>query len=166
MTKTVTSIPVADGSLTIALTASVDQPKLNAIETIQVGVHASHAVLGGPYTAVDIDGDGFQSVPVDAVRSHTHGETNGVLNSLVSFTWKKDNVEIGTGEKTNLVLPVGDNQVSLTVVDSSGSLDIGETVIKVTGAPYPRPTLLFYSTSLTMSFSQLHYIVCGDRCKP
>jgi Malectin domain len=135
MTKTVTGVPVTDGFLTIVLTASKDQPKLNAIEIIQVGVHASHAVLGGPYAAVDIDGDGFQSVPVNAIESHTHGLTNGIPNFLTSYIWKKGNAVIGTGEKTNLLLPVGDNQVSLTVVDSSGSQDTGDTVIKVTGAP-------------------------------
>jgi IPT/TIG domain/Malectin domain len=163
VTKTVTGVPVTDGFLTIVLTSSMDQPKVNAIEIIQVGVHASHAVLGGPYAAVDIDGDGFQSVPVNAIQSHTHGLTNGVPNSLRSYTWRKGNTVIGTGEKTNLVLPVGDNLVSLTVVDSSGSPDTGETVIKVTGATSPRPTVLSYSLSLIMSFLQLHHILRGKQ---
>jgi Malectin domain/IPT/TIG domain len=138
LTKAILDIPVTDGFLTIDFQGFGGlNPKINAIEVIRIGDHAAHAVIGGPYFGVDVDGDGFQNVSVNTIESHTHGITNGVPNVLISYVWKKGIDIIGTGVKTNLYLPVGDNEVTLTVVDSTGSISYDETIIRVEPVGYP-----------------------------
>jgi IPT/TIG domain/Malectin domain len=138
LTKAILDIPVADGFLTIDFQGfGGSNPKINAIEVIRIGDHAAHAVIGGPYFAVDVDGDGFQNVSVNTIESHTHGITNGVPNVITSYVWKKGADIIGTGVQTNLYLPVGDNEVTLTVVDNTGSISYDETVIRVEPIGYP-----------------------------
>jgi Malectin domain/IPT/TIG domain len=138
LTKAILDIPVTDGFLTIDFQGFGGQnPKINAIEVIRIGDHAAHAVIGGPYFGVDVDGDGFQNVSVNTIESHTHGITNGVPNVLISYVWKKGVDIIGTGVKTNLYLPVGDNEVTLTVVDNTGSISYDEAVIRVEPVGYP-----------------------------
>lgn len=93
-------------------------------------------MIGGPYFAVDMDGNGTASVAVNTERkSHTHGQGN----TVVSWTWRKvlGGEVVGRGQKTNIELPVGDTEVELTVTDSSGSMDSDQTIIRVEAIGFP-----------------------------
>ena len=71
--------------------------------------------------------------PVVVGPSHTHGP--GMV--LTNWIWKKGATVLGTGQKTNLRLPVGKHTVSLTVVDS-GMFDSTEvTTITVNAFGFP-----------------------------
>ena len=134
-----TPVAVADGFLTIrGLTnePTINFAKISAIEVIVIGSHYSHAVTGGPYTAVDTDNDGFAIVAVDGSESHTHGPNQ----ELVTFEWKRNNVVIGNGEVTSLNLPTGRHTVTLTVTDSSGDVNTDTTIISVLSAEFPSLT--------------------------
>jgi IPT/TIG domain/Malectin domain len=139
LTKTVPDIPVADDFLTIAFQGIGNKnPKISAIEVIRIGDHSAHAVIGGPYWGVDVDGDGYQNVTVNAIGSHAHDTTNGEPNKIISYLWRNgDDEPIGTGVQTNLNMSVGDNEVTLTVVDNTGSISYGKTIIHVKPVGYP-----------------------------
>jgi IPT/TIG domain len=139
LTKTVPDIPVADDFLTIAFQGIGNKnPKISAIEVIRIGDHSAHAVIGGPYWGVDVDGDGYQNVTVNAIGSHAHDTTNGEPNKIISYIWRNgDDEPIGTGVQTNLNMSVGDNEVTLTVVDNTGSISYGKTIIHVKPVGYP-----------------------------
>jgi IPT/TIG domain/Malectin domain len=141
ITKSIT-VPVTNGELRIQFNSRIENPKVSAIEVIRSGDHYSHAVVGGPYAAVDVDGDGFQSVPVDGSQSHTHGQQY----SIASYIWKKGSNVIGTGVSPNLLLPTGDNVVTLTVTDTSGSISHSTTTIPVKQKGFPE---LFSLSPLT-----------------
>jgi hypothetical protein len=127
---------VSDGYLTIQALENdprTDSPKLSAIEILIIGQHYAHAITGGPYIAVDSDGDGVAAVRVDGRESHTHGPGQ----KLVSFIWKKGISIIGNGESTTLSLPIGDHVITLTVTDSSGDANTGSTLITVLPDSFP-----------------------------
>ena len=65
--------------------------------------------------------------------SHTHGP--GLV--LTNFVWKEGSTEIGTGETTDLTLPVGVHEVGLTVTDSGGFTSTEVTTITVLPFGYP-----------------------------
>jgi IPT/TIG domain/Malectin domain len=139
LTKIIYDIPVADGFLTIAFQGIGvgANPKVNAIEVIRIADHTAHAVIDGPFLGVDVDDNGYQNVSVSAKRSHPHGTTNGKPNYLTSFIWKKGDDIIGYGVQTNLNLPVGESNVTLLVVDNTGSTSYDKTVIRVEPVGYP-----------------------------
>jgi IPT/TIG domain/Malectin domain len=141
MTKTI-SVPVTNGVLRIQFNSVIENAKVSAIQVIRAGEHYAHAVIGGPYAAVDVDGDGFQSVPVDGSQSHTHGQQY----SIASYIWKKGADVIGTGVSPTLLLPTGDNVVTLTVTDTSGSISHSTTTIPVKPKGFPE---LFSLSPLT-----------------
>lgn len=90
------------------------------------------AVVGGPYSARDTDGDGFGLVPVDGSRSFTRG-TN---NTIVSWTWLIDpsrRIKVGQGERPTLTLPIGRHDLILEVIDSQGRFSRDQTVAMVKG---------------------------------
>jgi glucose/arabinose dehydrogenase len=111
----------------------IDMPKILAIEIELNGPHLAHAVTGGPYFGVDIDGDGYAVVPVDGSQSHTHAENM----NLISFVWKSGGQTLGTGVATSLMLPEGENTVMLTVVDNGGNESTDTTTITVQPEGYP-----------------------------
>ena len=116
--------------LSISLTSAVpkvDLPKLSAIEIKLLAPHLAHAVAGGPYTGVDVDGDGFGVVSVDSSESHTHATGK----ALIDWTWKEGATIIGQGETTSLTLPVGNHTVSLTVVDDGGNDSTEDVLVTV-----------------------------------
>lgn len=97
----------------------------------------SQAVTGGPYLAVDLNGDGWENVPVNASQSTAAG------SSTIDFAaWMVGDEVLGTGLVTSLRLPVGDTNVTLTLVDSTGSSFSDETVIRVEASEAPPPTAL------------------------
>jgi hypothetical protein len=127
---------VSDGFITIQGMANVprtDNPTISAIEILVIGPHYSHAVTNGPYIAVDSDGDGFATVPVDGSESHTHGPGQ----RLVSYVWKKGVTVIGNSVRTTLLLPIGDHEITLTVTDSSGDSNTDLTIITVLPESFP-----------------------------
>jgi len=126
-------IEVKDGSLSIAFSSVVDNPKVSGIEIVKLAPHLAHAVTNGPYFAVDKTGTGNAFVPVDARLSHTHAQGQ----KLVSWVWKKGPKVIGLGEVTELKLPLGDNTVTLTVMDSAGDESTETTTITVQSAAFP-----------------------------
>ena len=63
---------VTDGSLTISFSdGGQNSPKVSGIEVIKLKPHLAHAVAGGPYSAIDSNGDGFETIAVDGGLSHT-----------------------------------------------------------------------------------------------
>jgi IPT/TIG domain len=127
---------VSDGYLTIEAIENdprVDNPKLSAIEIRSIGKHYSHAITGGPYTAVDSDGDGIAVVLVNGKESHTHGPGE----SLASFVWKRGSTVVGNGENTTLSLPIGEHIITLTVTDTSGDENTDTTTVSVLPETFP-----------------------------
>jgi len=65
---------VTDGAVSILFTESVpavNAPILSGIEINLLQYHLAHAVTNGPYSAVDSDDNGMESVSVDGFLSHT-----------------------------------------------------------------------------------------------
>jgi IPT/TIG domain len=116
-----------------ALHSKADNPKISAIEIVRAGDHASHSVSGGPYSAVDLDGSGFEMVPVSGMESHTHG----LGSVLTTFTWKLGTTIVGSGEVTSLNIPVGTHELALTVVDSLNSVSTHKTTVTVKIKGFP-----------------------------
>jgi IPT/TIG domain len=114
----------------------IDNAKLSAIEIRIIGPHYAHSVTGGPYTAVDTDGNGFATVLVDGSESHTHGPDE----TLVAFVWKKGTTVLARGEVTSLTLPVGEHTISLLVTDTSGDENTDSTVVTVLPYTFPEIT--------------------------
>jgi glucose/arabinose dehydrogenase len=108
-------------------------PKVCGIEIIRVAPHLAHSVPGGPYSTVDIDGDGYAKVLVDGTLSHTHG--TGL--QLIEWIWKFDGNVVGTGEITNLTLPVGNQVITLFVLDDDGNDASDSTTVTVSPQGYP-----------------------------
>jgi len=130
---------VSDGYLSISFydsTPKVDNPKVSGIEVKLVEDHLAHAVASGPYSGVDVLGIGSATVPVDGSYSHTHGQ--GLV--LVDFIWKTGSTVLAQGadkKETVLTLPVGENTVTLTVVDSGGNVSTEMTTISVLSSDFP-----------------------------
>jgi hypothetical protein len=121
------------GSLVIELVSKLDQYKISGIAVKRKGDHLAHAVTGGPYAAVDVDGDGFALVSVDASQSHTHAL--GLM--LNNFEWRFQGAVVATTEKANLTLPVGNNFVTLVVGDAGGNVADAFTEVQVFPVGYP-----------------------------
>jgi IPT/TIG domain len=132
---------VSDGFLNIKAMMNdpiMDVPKLSALEVRLIGKHYSHAITGGPYKAVDSNGDGIASITVDGRESHTHGPGQ----KLVSFVWKLGTDVVGRGESAVLSLPVGEHNIALTVTDSSGDENTDTTTIVVLPDTFPEIDLI------------------------
>jgi ribosomal protein L35AE/L33A len=130
------TVPCMDNFLTLQFklaTPAANLPKISGIEVRRKGEHFAHAVIGGPYKAVDIDGDGFGLVQVDASQSHTHGPTS----VLTAYTWRVGNDVVGSGKTTTLNLPVGEHELTLTIVDSSESIASDKTTVSVKLKGFP-----------------------------
>jgi len=96
--------------------------------------HLAHAVAGYEgYTAVDTNFDRIGTVTVDGSQSHTHG----VDLKLVSWVWTEAGKTVGTGEVTDLTLPVGDHTILLTVTDDGGNVDDEATRVTIKAGDFP-----------------------------
>jgi IPT/TIG domain len=132
-------VAVSDGLLTVQFMENIprlDNAKVNGIEVQLIGPHFAHAVTGGPYSAVDTDGDGVAVVPVDGSESHTHAPDE----TLNSFIWKTGTSIIGAGEATTLSLLVGQHAVTLTVTDTGHDSNTATTTVTVLPQSYPALT--------------------------
>jgi hypothetical protein len=74
------------------------------LEISFVAPHLAHAIVGGPYSAVDSDGDGVAVVHVDGTLSHTHAPDR----TVIGWTWKVDGQQVGTGAVADVTLPAGE----------------------------------------------------------
>lgn len=136
---------VEDGAVSIKFTNAspiVGTPKINGISIQLVSPHYAHSVSNGPYVVVDLNKSGVATVPVDGSNSHTHGP--GL--SLNQWIWRKGTVVLASGPTANLVLPVGQHFVSLTVIDNSGNESTETTTVTVLPFGYPSITNLSPNT--------------------
>ena len=132
---------VEDGAVSIKFTNAnpvVGTPKINGIAIKLVSPHYAHSVSNGPYAVVDLSRSGVATVPVDGSNSHTHGP--GL--TLNQWIWKKGATVLAYGPTANLVLPVGQHSVSLTVIDSSGNEATEVTTVAVLPFGFPSITNL------------------------
>jgi IPT/TIG domain len=132
------AVPVADGFLSIKFSEVENSdiecdPKVSGIEVKLTGTHYSHAVPGGPYFAVDVDGNGVQTVRVDGSESHTHGPDN----FMVKWVWKKGATVLATGEVATLTLSVGEHTITLVATDNSGDANGETTTVTILPSKYP-----------------------------
>lgn len=72
-------------------------------------------------------------VPVDGIASHTHAP--GLI--LIEWSWYEGNTLVGSGETTDLLLPVGEHFVTLRVMDDGGNESAETTVVNVLPQGYP-----------------------------
>jgi hypothetical protein len=135
-------VTVLGTTLTIKFVTQIDNPKISGIEVRRIGPHYAHAVAGGPYVTADTEDDGNVMVEIDGSQSHTHGPRQ----VLTTFTWRLGPNILGNGETTNVSLPVGIHDISLTVVDSAGDLSVDRTTITVNPSGYPGINSLYPTT--------------------
>lgn len=140
--KKITLVTVAlveDGFLTITMTQGPqDWPKLSGIEVKPLELHTAHSVPQGPYVAVDVNNTGSVAVFVDGTPSHTHG----LNQELTSFVWKQGATVLATFMSGNILFPVGEHTLSLTVTDSGGNSNTDSTKVTVYPNGYPAITTL------------------------
>jgi IPT/TIG domain len=127
------TILVDDGFVTISTASVTNNPKINGIEIKKSLPHIAHSVSNGPYFAVDTSNVGSATVNVDGSESHTHG--TGL--SLTQWTWKKGAQTLGSGEIISFNLPVGNHDISLTILDSGNHQATEATTVTVYPYGYP-----------------------------
>jgi len=88
------------------------------------------------YKVIDLDGDGYGSVPVDGMGSHTHGPGE----TLNAFKWREGANVLANNAISSLQLPVGNHKVTLQVTDTDGN--VGEDLVDVDVMPYGYPAVL------------------------
>ena len=130
---------VSDGFLTIEFGHKVENPKLSAVEIRPAVIpqgrnsHRAHAVPGGPYVQTDVDGNGFETIKVDGTFSHTH--TAG--SEIISYKWTVNGRQVGTGNVTDITLPVGFHTLTLDVEDKEGDKSSDYTTVNVKPQGFP-----------------------------
>lgn len=145
---------VSDGFLSISIkdaAVKVDQGKLSAIEVKLVGPHYAHAVSGGPYKAVDLDGDGLAVVNVDGGESHTH-MAGKMINQ---WHWKKGAIQLATGKTAELTLAVGEHTVAMTAIDSAMNESTESFTVTVLPFGYPAVTTVTPSSGSIVGGEQV-----------
>lgn len=106
---------VQDGVLNITFSASVDNAKISAIEIRQhFEQHGFlHAVIDGPRTLVDYDGNGTEPVTLLGSGSHTHEPGR----HLTSFEWREGGLLFASSIDAAALFPVGAHDITLTIRD-------------------------------------------------
>jgi len=95
----------------------------------------AHAVPGGPYVAVDVDGSGTATMVLDGSGSHTHfAPPEGTPKSVVAFTWSvfETGRILGVTSKLTATFPTGMTRLLLTVKDWNGDVHADVTNVTVT----------------------------------
>lgn len=100
--------------------------------------HRSHAVLGGPYEAIDYNGEGKVVVELDGTQSHSHyykEEDDGtvVVGKIEKFKWTDNSTGevIGEDETVDREFKVGVSKIGLEVVDNTGDKHTDYTTVVV-----------------------------------
>ncbi len=109
---------VTDGVLNLALTTSVDNAKIAAID---VHPHAStgdpflHVVIDAPKFVVDYESAGSVDVALNGSGSHTHQ----IGHHLASWTWTEGATTLGTTQNIVAPLGLGAHAITLTIADDN-----------------------------------------------
>lgn len=131
------TLPVGTHHLTFVVT---DNGGASANDTIRVQVYenaAPIAHLASPETKIDLDDDGSETFAMDATGS---SDADG---HIASYHWTVANTTAVTeGPMTNLTLPVGVHDLTLTVEDDGGAQ--GSTTVVVKVDPFPAPPVAAY----------------------
>jgi IPT/TIG domain len=112
---------------------SIFYEQLNLTFPLSVSIDFAHSVVGGPYTAVDTDGDNFTTVALDGRGSHTHR----FPGELVAWSWTEDGVEFSNLESPTHVFSVGVHTINLTVTDNMGDSAYEFTTVTVFNSSTP-----------------------------
>jgi glucose/arabinose dehydrogenase len=156
------SVNITDSSMNISFVHVTQNPKISAIEIIsrseeeQEPAHLAHAVPGPAQYIMDIDKNGYESVHLDGIFSHTHA----VGHSIVSWIWKENNTQIASGQVVDINMSVGTHQITLYVEDDMGNHAEDSTMITV-ASPSNVPGLVGYyytipnSTTTMPNFSSM-----------
>lgn len=125
------SVTLAVGVHTIQLMVT-DNGNATATDTVVVTVHPRPnqppiADAGPDRSAVDVDGDGFESIGLDGTES---ADPDG---SIVSWVWSTPDLgQIASGEAPMVSLPLGEHTVTLLVTDDNGATDTDTMTVTIT----------------------------------
>lgn len=78
---------------------------------------------------VDTDGNGTESVTLISSASFDPDGT------IVSYNWSSATGTLGSGQTLGVVLPLGVNEITLTVTDNNGAIDTDTVMVTVVVAP-------------------------------
>ncbi|WP_277481372.1 malectin domain-containing carbohydrate-binding protein [Catalinimonas alkaloidigena] len=123
-------IQVSDGTLNLNFSASVNQPKLSAIEVL--GLTASNELpvaSAGTDQEVVAGQSGLAQVELNGNGSFDDDGT------IESYVWSEGGVQLATGVNPKVNLAVGIHTLQLTVTDNDGSTASDVVVITVEEAP-------------------------------
>lgn len=98
--------------------------------------HRAHAVPGADQVVYDIDGNGFETIHLNGVDSHSHYFSAGppvVSGTIESFVWTKvdTNEVFCTAMECNEAFPVGETQIALTVTDNTRDVSTSSMIVTV-----------------------------------
>jgi len=133
---------VNDDSLNIAFTASVDRPKVSAIEVIPVPPSGSAPIANAGPDQTVADTNGINGEPVQ-LNGSASTDSDG---TIVSYVWKENGVTIATGVTPTVTLSNGPHTITLTVTDNDGLTHTDTVLITVQAPPPVGPTV----SSLTL----------------
>ncbi len=124
----------SDGTHSVKATA-IDTVGQIANSVVSVTVdnvnEAPTADAGTDQSVEDVDGDGSESVTLDASAS---SDDRGIVN----YSWSESGLVIASGETVNVDLSVGVHVIDLEVTDSNGATSTDSVIIEVTPqAPQP-----------------------------
>ncbi len=131
-TSALLATPLSVGDHTLTLTV-VDNAGASNSDTVAISVVAPTttnqppvANAGVDQTAIDLDGNGLETVTLDGSAS---SDTDG---TIVSYAWSEGGIGIGSGVTlANASFGLGVHSISLTVTDNNGATATDSLVITV-----------------------------------
>lgn len=122
-------IDASDGSFTITLDAfSISTITTNADAGGKFNNQLPQARAGEDLVLEDLDADRQESVTLDALAS---SDPDG---QIVNYSWAMDGQQIATTPATELSLPLGEHDISLTVTDNDGARSIDRIHVSIKSA--------------------------------
>jgi len=88
-----------------------NDPRVVTLEDLNAGPKAK---AGFSETIYDLEGNGKEQLTLDASLSEADGD------SIVAYTWFKDDIELGKGIKFDTELPYGTHKIKLSITTASG----------------------------------------------
>ena len=88
------------------------------------------ANAGDDQVLCDFGGNGGQSAMLDG--SQSFDPDSGIGGSITTYSWLENGLEIATGPKPTVTLPVGDHTITLKVTDNGDAMGTDDVFIKVT----------------------------------
>ncbi len=123
-----------------------NDPRVVTLDDLKPG---PKAFAGTNRLLFDNDGDGVESVTLDASGSYTD------RGSIVAYSWKENNIEIGVGVTPSVKLKLGVHPITLTV-----TTDLNETAISALTISIGRPTLSL-NRDFRASSTEVHSLNVG-----